>query len=284
MLEEMLSRARNEVVIVGNKAARMRSNKEVTVEFKEGGSPRTNADLMVETQLRKELLTAYSDFSFLGEEFPPHKGTSKYRWVLDPIDGTWPFINFENTAAVSLSLEDTEKDKTVLGIVYNPFTYELYTAAEGIPGVWESCPLTDTAIKQLLPLVQKDDLKKTLINVYIYKKNLHKLQAIYNLWEQNGTGKMVIQNGSIAYSLAQVADGRYSVFFGLFFSPLSRWDYSAGAYLVRNGRGLVTGIDGQDYERTSTPKTMIAATNSALHDQAIETARRIGLDKSADGL
>src|SRR5260370_2204306 len=61
---------------------------DVTVEWKKDQSPVTVADREAEDLLRKRLLGAFSNDGFLGEEFGSTPGTSGFRWIIDPIDGT----------------------------------------------------------------------------------------------------------------------------------------------------------------------------------------------------
>lgn len=62
------------------------------VDFKADHSPVTAADRGAEEILRKEIGQAYPDDALLGEEFGEKTGTSGYRWVLDPVDGTKSFV------------------------------------------------------------------------------------------------------------------------------------------------------------------------------------------------
>jgi histidinol-phosphatase len=65
---------------------------EFAVEQKSDLSPVTVADREAEQLLRKALHAAFPDDGFLGEEYGDTPGSSGYRWVLDPIDGTRSFV------------------------------------------------------------------------------------------------------------------------------------------------------------------------------------------------
>src|ERR1700704_2417381 len=64
----------------------------VAVEWKHDQSPVTIADREAEQQLRTELLSRFPDDAFLGEESGEQPGTSGFRWIIDPIDGTRSFV------------------------------------------------------------------------------------------------------------------------------------------------------------------------------------------------
>ena len=63
-----------------------------TVEWKHDQSPVTVADREAEALLRTTLLGKFPGDGFLGEESGDTPGTSGYRWVIDPIDGTRSFV------------------------------------------------------------------------------------------------------------------------------------------------------------------------------------------------
>ncbi len=89
-------RARYEVAVVAaQKAGRLALryfDGEFVVEQKSDLSPVTIADREAEQMLRTALHASFPDDGFLGEEYGDTPGTSGYRWVLDPIDGTRSFV------------------------------------------------------------------------------------------------------------------------------------------------------------------------------------------------
>ncbi len=65
----------------------------LAVELKADDSPVTIADRQAELAMRARISERFPDDAILGEEFPERPGTSGYRWILDPIDGTKSFIH-----------------------------------------------------------------------------------------------------------------------------------------------------------------------------------------------
>ncbi len=63
-----------------------------SVEKKSDCSPVTIADRNAEQRMRTEILSRFPEDGIVGEEFGEQEGTSGYRWILDPIDGTKSFI------------------------------------------------------------------------------------------------------------------------------------------------------------------------------------------------
>src|ERR1700733_10217009 len=64
----------------------------IAIEWKPDQSPVTMADRGAEELLRKSLLGRFPNDGFLGEEFGDTPGSSGYRWIIDPIDGTRSFV------------------------------------------------------------------------------------------------------------------------------------------------------------------------------------------------
>lgn len=90
----------------------------------------TNVDLAVQNFLKEELGKVFPEISLIAEE-KENLGLSKEEtyWILDPIDGTTNLIRDFHMSAVALGLY--EKGEIVFGIVYNPFTDEMFQAAKG---------------------------------------------------------------------------------------------------------------------------------------------------------
>jgi len=103
------------------------------VERKQDATPVTIADRESELHLRDRISRAFPDDAILGEEFPDRPGTSGFRWILDPIDGTKSFIS-----GVPLygTLVGVEYDRTsVVGVIHMPGLDEMVYAAKG-NGAW----------------------------------------------------------------------------------------------------------------------------------------------------
>ena len=61
---------------------------DLAVELKADDSPVTIADRQAEQSLRKQIGEQFSRDAILGEEFDDKPGSTGFRWILDPIDGT----------------------------------------------------------------------------------------------------------------------------------------------------------------------------------------------------
>ena len=101
----------------------------LAVDRKGDGSPVTVADRTAESLLRERIAAAYPHDAILGEEFGETAGTSPFRWVLDPIDGTKSFI--AGVPLYTTLVAVMEGDRPLLGVIYAPVTDELVYAPAG---------------------------------------------------------------------------------------------------------------------------------------------------------
>src|SRR5690606_19220680 len=96
----------------------------------------TEADLLSETYVMKELKKHYPHHKILSEEDAFTRDlkmegvkNNEYQWLIDPLDGTNNFYNRLPFFAVSLAL--TKGNKPQVGVVYNPVSCELFYAIKG---------------------------------------------------------------------------------------------------------------------------------------------------------
>lgn len=61
-------------------------------ETKADASPVTEFDRGVESRLRTMIKERYPEHGIIGEEFPPENAEAEFVWIMDPIDGTKPFV------------------------------------------------------------------------------------------------------------------------------------------------------------------------------------------------
>ncbi len=105
----------------------------VAVETKSDATPVTVADREAESLLRDHLGKLFPNDGFLGEEFGDQLGTSGYRWIADPIDGTRNFVRGVPLWGTLLGLE--YKGDLVAGVCACPGTGQTWHAMSG-GGAW----------------------------------------------------------------------------------------------------------------------------------------------------
>ena len=94
-----------------------------------GFDPVTEADRGVEAAIRAVLADRRPDDAILGEELDDVAGSSGYRWVVDPIDGTMAFISGLPIWGTIIGLE--RAGRPIAGLFHQPFTGERYWSSDG---------------------------------------------------------------------------------------------------------------------------------------------------------
>ena len=103
------------------------------VELKRDRSPVTVADRRAEEHLRRRIAAEFPADGILGEELGEQPGTSGYRWILDPIDGTKSFISGVPLYGTLIGVEF--EGRSVVGVIRMPALDEMVSAAAG-QGAW----------------------------------------------------------------------------------------------------------------------------------------------------
>jgi histidinol-phosphatase len=132
-LDSRLEAALAAVRIAASETLRWFGHPDLAIDRKADHSPVTQADRAAEVILRRELLAAFPDDAFLGEESGAAVGTSGYEWVVDPIDGTKSFVRGVPLYATLVGCR--HGGRGVVGVIAIPALDELAYATVG-GGAW----------------------------------------------------------------------------------------------------------------------------------------------------
>jgi len=180
------------------------------------------ADRDVENLIRARFNEAFPADGVLGEEYGLEEGTSGFTWVVDPIDGTSPFVNGMPNWCVSIGL--LHDGVPVVGVISAPCHDELYAAALGKGA---------TLNGKKLSLDASRTIKNAVTGIGANNHVTPALVAgiVESLLEAGGN---FIRNGSGALMLAYVAAGRLV---GYYEPYMHAWDCMAGYCLVKEAGG-----------------------------------------------
>jgi myo-inositol-1(or 4)-monophosphatase len=224
------------------------------VRFKGAIDMVTEADQAAEALIAGRLRDAYADHLLLCEE--GSRGTaldSRYRWVIDPLDGTTNFAHGLPTFAVSIALE--EEGHPIIGVVYDPMRDELFVSYRGggatLNGESIHVSLTDRLVSSILVTGFSYDFERRALQAEIWRDFLTRVQAIR-------------QTGSAALNLCYIACGRLD---GYWERGISPWDVAAGALMVSEAGGTVTDMRGGPFHSDDRE---ILASNGALHADLLD--------------
>lgn len=188
-------------------------------------------DKKVQETLRKKLLEILPEAVFVGEEDDVHASIKKgFAFIVDPIDGTTNFIKDYHVSAISAGL--TKDGEKYIGVVYNPYLDEMFTAERGKGAFLNGRPIH----------VSRNPLSEgiVLFGTAPYYEELSKksFQMAYAYFKK---ALDVRRSGSAAIDLCSIAAGRAELYFELRLSP---WDFAAGALIVEEAGGVVTTVEG----------------------------------------
>ena len=266
-MQERLKIAVIAAEVAGKLVLSMWSN-ELNGEFKIDNSPVTAADKASERLIKQLILDKFPKDGFFGEETGRQIGSSGYFWACDPIDGTWSYLNHEDTCTVCLSLH--KEEKTYLSVIYNPFTDVLYQGAIGI---------SPTRNGELMPLVRKTKLEDGVVNFFISSNRVEDVARLYELRRRGTISKLVTQGGSIAHSMAQLACGINNAFVGIANKPSNIWDLAGGIFLIREAGGMVTNLKGDAVDGVNAKEALIASSHPAIHQEILEALNEMEFGK-----
>ena len=215
----------------------------------------TSADKRTEKILIEELQKAHPEYGIVTEETGIiNKSNNKNRWIIDPIDGTFNFMNGVPQFAISIGYE--EENEIKCGVIFNPILNEMFCAEKG-----NGAYLNNSRIRVSNKKIIKDALVVTggpkgasKIKDKIFSEYISVSKNVSN----------VRKFGSAALDVAYVACGRFDAYWQ---RELNYWDIAAGIVILKEAGGFV---DFFDEDKNAPLKKNIIASNSFIHDELRE--------------
>lgn len=213
----------------------------------------TEADHAAEKAILDVIKSEFPDHYILSEETGEIVMDSKYKWIIDPIDGTVNFAHGIPLCCVSIGIE--HEGEMVLAAVFNPSLNEFFVAEKG-----KGATMNDKTIR-----VSEESLinKACLVTGFPYTY-LDMPNGPLNVFEKFiRKGIPVRRLGSAAIDLCWVACGRFD---GFYEHKLEAWDSAAGFLIVQEAGGKVTDYEGKPF---SPYQPHVLASNGKIHDDML---------------
>jgi len=202
-------------------------------------------DVRCQKLITKILAAAFPEVALLGEEGDTGDQRAANRWVVDPIDGTVNFSYGIPHACVSIALQikverSAAKDKarqgqglgsggdkyeTIVGVVYDPFCDELWTAIRGHPARLNG---------RITRVSKRAALRETIVSIGFAKTpaNLERTLPYFNALVRRV--RKIRLMGAAALGLTYVASGRFDAYLE---RGIKLWDIAAGGLILECAGG-----------------------------------------------
>ncbi len=266
---------------------------------KPDGSLVTEVDLAVNDFLHKRLAKTRPAYGWLSEESPDNQSrmTARLTWIVDPIDGTRSFANRRSNWCIGVAL--VENGVPVLSCVYHPALERMYHGVAGGGALLNGVRLdiqvqetSPTAAAQRSPLSigegKASEVKSSplpwrggTIAQRWWERSLDGgevlrgarvmgAQQLVKKLERHGAENVPTQDTALLARMAMVAGGELEAAVSL--GPKYDWDLAAGALLVTESGGLITGLDGRpyDFNRESRQQPGLVAANASRHKAILD--------------
>ncbi|MDA0699684.1 MAG: inositol monophosphatase family protein [bacterium] len=213
----------------------------------------TEVDRLSEAAIRAEVAAVFPDHVVLGEEDGQPAGDARYRWIVDPLDGTVNYAHGFPFYCTSIALE--VDGRVVVGVVLDTARGERFSATAGGGAFRDGVPIrvseTRTIGEAMLATGFPYGGDAIARNLALFARVLPEARAIR-------------RPGAAALDLCQVACGRFDGYWEL---KMNAWDVAAGLLIVREAGGTVTGPAGAPYLWDD---AAIVATNGRLHAHLLD--------------
>lgn len=227
--------------------------KPLDVEFKGDVDLVTKIDRLSEEAIVSIILKAYPDHQILAEEGTNQTGKSKYRWIIDPLDGTTNYAHSFPCFAVSIGLEVS--GEMVAGVVFDPVRDECFTAMERGGAYLNGRAIHISEVKTLdrallatgFPYDRRENPDNYLS---LFRKFMVRAQEIR-------------RPGSASIDLCYLASGRID---GFWECKLKPWDVAAASVIVVEAGGRISDFKGNKF---SIFGNETLASNGRIHDEMI---------------
>jgi histidinol-phosphatase len=233
-----LTLARSAGVEAGDLTLEFFQREGLAVERKGDQSPVTIADRSAEELLRLRISAAFPLDGILGEEFGELAGTSGFRWILDPIDGTKSFISGVPLYGTMVGVE--HEGRSLVGFVYIPGLREgVFAAAE--QGAWHFD--TDTPSKSSQPRRAYGSKRATLAEGLFVTSQVDTFakRGAMATFEALAGAAYITRTWGDCYGYLLVATGRAEVMVD---PMLNIWDAAAIQPIVEEAGGTFTDWQG----------------------------------------
>ncbi len=192
----------------------------------------TEIDQACEAEIARRLLARFPDHQLLAEEGTVGGDNPRFRWVVDPLDGTTNYFHRYPFFCVSIGLE--VDGQLAVGVIFDAVHNELFQATAGGGAFLNGTPIN---------VSETAGLNQALLCTG-FPGDQSGNQSVMAAWERLALlCHGIRRDGSAALDLCYVACGRLDGFW----ERLNAWDMAAGALIVAEAGGMVSNFAGEPF-------------------------------------
>ena len=225
---------------------------------KQDDSPVTKGDKEAEEIMRNAIIKNFPDHGIIGEEFSNINEKARYKWVLDPIDGTISYVIGRPIFGTLIAL--TKDDVPILGIINQPINNERWFCAPGEKTLFNGQEISSNQDCHDL----KDAIFATTSPYFFSGKTLEIINKISAQTKFQNQGGIIY--GGDCYLFGLLALGKVDI---IVENGLSTHDYAALVPVLKGAGAIVSDWNGKELTNNS-DGTIVASANSILHKKIIE--------------
>ena len=231
-LRDIVEKQIDNFLYAGNVAMELR-NKGLTKDIKLDGTPVSNGDLEVNKIITKKILELTPDLPIVSEETSHNKLNKNLTnfWLVDPIDGTYDYINNLDEFTINAGL--ILNKKPVAGLIYAPAKKRMFYSY----GKDMAYELSD---EKLINLKCDNKTKESAIKFVSYSNKLR--PEIEKIYKDIGVKDFVRMKSSLKFCV--VASGEFDGYVAE--ARACEWDIAAGHAIVQNAGGIITDFNGNE--------------------------------------
>ncbi|MAY73290.1 MAG: inositol monophosphatase [Phycisphaerae bacterium] len=235
------------------------------VERKSDGSEVTAIDRAAERFIRERLAAEFDGDGVLGEEFEPKPSRSGWRWIIDPIDGTFSFVRGVPLYATLLGAERVDANgrptgPVEVGVIVMPALDEVVYGATG-GGAWRTQGSGDPVAARVNSVDRLEDATICVTSVDYFDK-----QGLSDVFSRMCAASGHTRGWSDAYAAVLLATGRCDALVEPIMNP---WDSAPMQPIITEAGGRLSDWTGKETVHAPT----LVASNGRVHDELLRTLR-----------
>tara|TARA_B100000945_G_scaffold289219_1_gene262125 strand:- start:1934 stop:2722 length:789 start_codon:yes stop_codon:yes gene_type:complete len=233
--------------------------KDLNFEDKLDNSPVTVADRLAETVIRNMINEKYPSHDILGEELGFQNTGSKWKWVIDPIDGTRSFVSGMPIFGTLISLLENGSPK--IGIIDIPILYERWFSESG-----EDCFFYPSAADQK-KIICKVSGKKNIEQAILYSADPRMFNSSQKpLYDRVSSQVKLPRFGGDCYSYGLLASGYIDL---VIEADMKIYDLMALVPVIESAEGIISDWQGNTAFDNNWDGCVVASSSEELHMQTI---------------